>query len=146
MEAEMDREITEGNKVIPIERLVRIYVKIRDAKCELKKVQDAEMRALSDQQDRIAVELKKRAMEAGVNAFKTDAGTASMTTSIRASCSDWDAFGVFLKDQDPIEFLGKSVKSATIRAYMDEHDGGLPPGINIFKEVSVSVKRASSNQ
>lgn len=129
---------------ISLDKLISIYIKIRDAKSELKKKQDAEMQTLTDQQDMIATELKRRAMDADVTAFKTTAGTASMVTSIKASCGDWDAFGEFLKDQDPVEFLGKSVKAATIRAYMDSHDGALPPGINIFKEISVSVRRANS--
>lgn len=128
---------------ISIDRLAAIYIKIRDAKSDLKKRQDEEMRKLTEQQDMIATEFKRRAQAQGVDGFKTKAGTVSMTTSIKASCADWDAFGEFLKDKDPVEYLGKSVKAATIRAYMESHDGNLPPGINIFKEVSVSVRRAS---
>lgn len=134
----------ESQHPMSVDRLVKIYIKIRDAKADLVKQQAEEVKKLSDQQDMIATELMRRALDEGVNGFKTEHGTVTIKSNIKASCADWEVFGEFLKDKDPVEYLGKNVKASTIREYMDNNDGELPPGINIFKESAVSVRRSSA--
>ena len=127
---------------VPIETLVKIFVKIRDAKNAAKKKFEAEAAELEAKLDAIATELKSRAQEQGVDGFKTDYGTVSLVETMKTACADWGAFGEFLKDHDPLEFMEKRISSTAVKTYMKDHEGMLPPGVSIFKEVEARVRRA----
>ncbi len=127
---------------VPIDRLVKIYVKIRDAKAAAAKVFKAEEDKFNEKLSMIATELKARAQAEGVEGFKTDEGTVYLTETMKTSCADWAAFGMFLKDHDPLEFLEKRISSTAIKQYLKDNEGQLPPGVSIFRETEAKVRRA----
>jgi len=127
---------------VPIDTLVKIYVRIRDAKAAAKKEFDAKAVELEGKLLSIAAELKARAQAEGVEGFKTDFGTVFLTETMKTSCADWNAFGEFLKDHDPLEFMEKRISSTAVKEYMKQHEGMLPPGVSIFKEIEARVRRA----
>ena len=128
---------------VPVDRLVKIYVKMRDARSALKKEFEAADEKIELQMKQVGVELKARAQAEGVDGFKTEFGTMYMQETLKTSCADWGIFGEFLKDHDPLTFLEKRVSSTAIKEYMKEHEGELPPGINIFKEIEARVRRGN---
>ena len=127
---------------VPIDKLVKIYVKIRDALSAEKKKYETIEAEFKGQMAMIATELKARAQAEGVEGFRTDFGTVYMSETMKTSCADWSAFGDFLKDHDPLEFLEKRISSTAIKEYMKQTDGQLPPGVSIFKELEARVRRS----
>jgi hypothetical protein len=127
---------------IPIDKLVQIYIKIRDKKTEIKKAFDAEYAKLDEKLSTVATELKSRAQAEGVEGFKSESGTVYLSETMKVTGSDWGAFGQFLKTHDPLEFMEKRISSTAIKAYMKESGGELPPGVSIFKEIEARVRRA----
>ena len=127
---------------VPIDKLVKIYVKIRDALSAEKKKYETIEAEFKGQMAMIATELKARAQAEGVEGFRTDFGTVYMSETMKTSCADWSAFGEFLKDHDPLEFLEKRISSTAIKEYMKQTDGQLPPGVSIFKELEARVRRS----
>lgn len=127
---------------IPIDRLVKIYVKIRDAKSAAQKEFDALKKTFDEKLASIATELKARAQAEGVEGFKTDEGTVYLSETMKTSCGDWNAFGLFLKEHDPLEFLEKRISSTAIKEFMKQNEGQLPPGVTIFKEIEAKIRRA----
>ena len=128
--------------VVPIDKLVKIYVKIRDAKSEKKKAYEAEAAELDAKLAMVATELKARAQAEGVDGFKTEFGTVYLSETMKTSCADWSAFGDFLKTHDPLEFMEKRISSTAVKEYMKQNEGQLPPGVSIFKEIDARVRRA----
>lgn len=129
-------------------KLIQIYVKMRDAKSDIAKRHREELDDISKKMDTISTELKKRIIATGGDGIKSkEFGTASITESIKAGCDDWAEFTRFLKenDHDPLIFLSKSIKSDAVKTYMDEHDGDLPPGVTIFKESKLLVRRPTKS-
>lgn len=139
-----EKQMTEqvAAPVLPIDKLVQIYIKIRDKKAEIKKAFDAEYAKLDEKLSMVATELKSRAQAEGVDGFKSESGTVYLSETMKVSGSDWGAFGQFLKTHDPLEFMEKRISATAIKAYMKETDGQLPPGVSIFKEVEARVRRA----
>lgn len=125
-----------------IETLVKIYVKIRDAKSAAKKEFDKAEEAFNTKLATVATELKARAQAQGVEGFKTEFGTVYMSETMKVSCADWSAFGTFLTGKDPLEYLEKRVSSTAVKEYMKANEGQLPPGISIFKELEARVRKA----
>lgn len=127
---------------IPVNKLVKIYVRIREAKGVKQKAFDAEIKTLDDQMKTIATELKQRAQTEGVNGFKTEHGTVYMATSLKTSCQDWGIFYDWIKANDALDFLERRISSGKVKDFMEAHDGELPPGVNIFKELEARVRKA----
>lgn len=128
--------------IIPLDKLVKIYVKMRDKLGEEKKAYEVIEKDLKEQMAQVATELKSRAIQQGVEGFKTDFGTVYLYESMKVSCGDWSAFSEFLKDHDPLEFMEKRISSTAVKEYMKHTDGQLPPGVSIFKEIEARVRRA----
>ena len=129
--------------VIPVDRLVRIYVKIRDTKSALKKQYEAEAANFDDQMKSISVELRRRAQAEGVDGYKTAAGTVYLATDFKVSCGDWAAFYAWARENDELEMFERRIKAEPIKQYMEEHDGALPPGVSVFKELEARVRRSN---
>jgi hypothetical protein len=127
---------------VPVDTLVKIYVKIRDAKSAAKKEFEKAETAWNEKLALITTELKARAQAAGVEGFKTEFGTVYLSEIMQISCADWGAFGEFLKDKDPLEYMEKRISSTAVKNYMKTSGGVLPPGVNVFREIEARVRRA----
>lgn len=135
-------ENSQSGGAVPIDTLVKIYVKIRDAKAAAKKVFEAEAEKLETKLAMIATELKARAQAQGVDGFKTEFGTVFLSETMKTSCADWSAFGEFLKTHDPLEYMEKRISSTAVKEYMKTNAGQLPPGVNVFREIEARVRRS----
>lgn len=122
-------------------RLVKTYIKMRDAKEEIAARHKEELAELSTNMHKIEVALLEAAIEQHVDGFKTEFGTASLVESMKVSCSDWAVFTDFLKDKDPLDFMEKKLRTSAIKEYMDASEGQLPPGVSVFKENTIRVTR-----
>lgn len=131
--------ITQGK--LPVDRLVKVYVRIREAKAIRQKEVDAEIKILDDQMKAIATELKSRMQAEGVEGYKTDFGTVYSAVDFKTSCQDWGVFYQWIKDEGALDFLERRISSGKVKDYMDANDGALPPGINVFKELQARVRK-----
>ena len=127
---------------VPVDKLVKIYVKIRDAKAAKKKAYEAEAAELDGKLEMVATELKARAQAEGVDGFKTEFGTVYLSETMKTSCADWSAFGEFLKTHDPLEFMEKRISSTAVKEFMKQNEGQLPPGVSVFREIEARIRRA----
>lgn len=125
-----------------VDKMVRVYIKMRDAKEALVAKHKEELKVIEDQMAVIETEFKKMSLENKVSSFKTNHGTATIVENLKASCSDWEIFGEFIRENDPLMFLDKRVKLAGIKDFMDAHEGALPPGVSIYKELGLRITRA----
>lgn len=132
---------------VPMDKLALIRLKIRDRKSELKKEFDAEYARLSEQEKIIGAEFLRRAQEMGVDKFSIEGvATVFFVENTKVSGSDWSAFGEFLKDHDPLEFMEKRVSSTAIKNYMKANEGEVPPGISVFRELETRVRRINEKE
>jgi hypothetical protein len=144
--APMDMSEPTAPPIIPIEKLIKIYVRMRDAKSAWNKVKDAEEKEkFTGPMELIERELLARAQSQGVEGFKTEFGTMYISETVRASGADWGLFTGWLKDidADPLDYLEKRIKVDGIKRFMEANDGALPPGVNIFKKVDANIRRST---
>lgn len=129
-----------------VDKLIDVYVRIRDKRSEIKKAFEDQDGKLKEQLQVVETELMRRAQEQGVTQFKSDHGLAYTTESMKASIADKGAFSTFLRenDIDPLDIMESRVSTRALQDYMDEHEGAVPPGVNTFREKHVRVRRPTA--
>lgn len=127
---------------ITVDRAVKTYVRIRDEKDRLTREYNEKEAGLKAQLEQLELFFAAKAEENGVDGFKTQFGTVFKEEKLTASCADWELFGNWIIEHNEIEMLERRVKHATVKQYMADHDGALPPGVNVFREEKMRVRRA----
>lgn len=126
----------------PIDRAVKAYVRIRDEKDRLTREYNEKEAGLKSQLEQLELFFAAEAKAAGVDGFKTQFGTVFKEEKLTASCADWELFGNWIVEHNEIEMLERRVKHATVKQYMADHGGELPPGVSVFREEKMRVRRA----
>ena len=127
---------------IGLDRLAKVYVKIRDKRAELKAAFDAQDTALKEQATKIEMALLAHMNSTGVQSARTDHGTIYRQEEVKPSASNWDAFYAWIKENDAFDALERRVKKTFVTEYMETHEGALPPGVAVHREFVVRVRRS----
>jgi hypothetical protein len=122
------------------DRLVRVYRKIRDALGEKTKAYEAEVKVLKSQQRQIELELLRRLQARGASQTKTDDGTAFILEVMTSNIADEGVFFPFVLKTGDLDFFQRRISITHLREYMKEHSNAVPPGLNIFKELTINVR------
>lgn len=126
---------------LDLNKLVRVHLKIRDARRELSRQFDDADRDLKVKQVRIETEMLRFLNDSHTNSIKTDAGTVYKQEDIQPSISSDDAFYKWIKENDTFEALEKRVKKTFVTAYMEENKGAVPPGVSVLRSFVARVRR-----
>ena len=129
------------NAVMPMDKLAKIYIKIRTAKQEKTKVYEAELEELVEQLKVISNAMKDQMQAAGVKSVRTDYGTAVLSQKTRYWTGDWDAFKTFVKENDALDLFEKRIAQTNMSKFLEENPGTVPPGLNADSEYVVSVRK-----
>jgi hypothetical protein len=125
---------------VPLDKLVRIYMKMRAKLSEL----DAEVEAIKEQQQVIKNEIKDRMRSVGAKSMKTAHGTVSLTEKTRYYTQDWDSFKRFVIENDAVDLLEKRIAQANMKLFLQENPAMVPPGLNSDTELDVSIRKAAA--
>jgi hypothetical protein len=123
------------------EDVIAGYVKLRDMRAEQRKAWEAEDKLLEEKQDKLEAWLLAKFQEIGSESFKGAAGTAYRQVVTKTSCGDWGNFHAFVGETGRWDFLEKRLSSKAIKEYIDEGNDA-PPGVTLFNEFKVVVRRA----
>lgn len=119
------------------------YLNLRDARSKLRKQFDEQDGALSENQRKLEAVMLDHLNKSGSESIRTQSATFYRQEKIKPAGSDWDALYKWIAENDGFEFLERRIKATAVKEYMDEHDGQLPPGVSVFREYEVRVRRAS---
>ena len=125
---------------VPVDKLVRIYMKMRTAIQDL----DAQIEAIKEQQQAVKNEIKDRMRDTGVKSLRTDHGTVSLMEKTRYYTNDWDSFKKFMVEQDALDLLEKRIAQSNMKLFLEENPGVVPPGLNSDTEFEISVRKPST--
>lgn len=123
-------------------KIVRTYVKIRDARAELKKQFEEKDAALKEQLDALQSALLKICNDTNSNGLKTDFGTVSRTVKQTYFVDDWAPLYEFIEKHKCFDFLQKRVSQKNFDDFFaDNPDIARPSGVRINSEYSITVRR-----
>jgi predicted nuclease with TOPRIM domain len=126
------------------EKLIKAYLKLRDARSELKREYDEKDSELLEKQDRIEAVLLEHAKANNIESMKTRAGTAYLRTKTRYWAPDWESFTKFLSEigQDGYSLVEQRIQQSNFKQFLEEHPDVIPP-VNSDSKISVVVRRSS---
>lgn len=125
-----------------VDRRVDKYVQLRDARAANTKAYEAVDKAFKDCLSAIDASFLADANAQGVKGFKTDKGTVYTEERMQASIADEAVFFDFVRESGDLDFFERRLKVGHLREYAEANDGQMPPGLNIFRELSVKVRRS----
>ena len=125
---------------LPVDKLVRIYMRMRSAIQDL----DAQIESIKEQQQSVKNEIKDRMRGTGVKSLRTDHGTVSLMEKTRYYTNDWDSFKKFMVEHDALDLLEKRIAQSNMKLFLEENPGSIPPGLNSDTEFEISVRKPTT--
>ena len=121
--------------------LVEEYVLLRDKRSEIKKDFDEEDKKVKAQMERREVKLLEMLKAVGAESFRTEHGTAFTQDKVRSNAADWEAYWAWMGENNRSDGVEKRVSQGMISKMLEEGKE-LPPGITIFSEKVVIVRKS----
>jgi hypothetical protein len=123
-----------------VDGVIATYITLRTKKETIEASVKEQVADIKEKMAKLETWIQVKSDETGVKSFKTDAGTAFMSTADYASVGDWDAVMAFVKDNGAWDMLNKAVNKKAVREYVDAN-GAVPSGVNFGTKITVAVRR-----
>ena len=124
-------------------KLVQVYIKIRDAKDIKKKQMEAEIAELEVQLDAVEQELLELCKATGQDGGKTTFGSFTRSVKTRYWTSDWDSMYKFIRKHDAPDLLERRIAQSNFSQFIKENPELMPAGVNVESKYSITVRRAT---
>jgi hypothetical protein len=131
-------------EMIPMDKLARIYRKIKAEIDELTKDYDTKVELLKEKQNTLKFAMKDQMQALGVKTVNTAFGTVSMVQKNRYSTQDWDSFKQFIVEHDAVDLLEKRIAQTNMAQFLADNPGSVPPGLNMFSDFEIRVTKPSN--
>jgi hypothetical protein len=123
-----------------IDDVIRTYVKLRDQKAAVEGEVKERVDQIKGKMAKLEAYLKEQMDAQGLTQFKSDHGTAFLTTTDFANVANWDEVLQFIKDTESYDMLEKRISKTAVRGYMDQHKK-VPPGITYGTKLDVNIRK-----
>ena len=130
-----------SEELIPLDKLAKIYRKLRGKITELTQEYDTKVEVLKSQQDEIKNAMKDQMKALGVTSVRTAEGTVVLSVKTRYSTQDWDEFKKFVLEHEALELLEKRIAQTNMALFLEENPGLVPAGLNSMTEYAISVRK-----
>jgi len=130
-----------SEEAIPIDKLTKIYRKIKAQIDQLTQEYDTQVEVLKASQDEIKFAIKDQMKALGVSSVKTEFGTVSMANKTRYSTQDWDSFKTFIVEHDVVDLLEKRIAQLNMAKFLEDNPGVVPPGLNAFSDFEIRITK-----
>lgn len=127
---------------MPVEKRVKLFIKTRAAKSAAAKEFKDQEAQFNEIMEACENSMLADADKQGITGFTTPFGTTYTAEVAKYSIADDSAFYTFVKDAGDLDFLERRVSSTHVAQWMEQNGGVLPPGLNVFRERVMRVRKA----
>jgi len=124
-------------------KLSEIYLKIRDARAELKEQYEAEDKKLEEQMDVIEAKLLEICKDNDADSIKTPAGTVMRRVATRYWTNDWDSMYNFVREHDAYGLLERRIHQTNMKQFIEENPDKFPPGMLLDSQYKITIRRSN---
>jgi phage host-nuclease inhibitor protein Gam len=128
---------------IDADKLVAVYVKMRDEKERLTREYEAATAAITEQMGVIEQSLLDLCKTNGQDGGKTKHGTFYRTVRTRYWTGDWAAMYNFIRAHDAIELLEQRIHQTNMKQFLTDNPTTFPEGLNVDSRFALTVRRAT---
>ena len=128
---------------VTVDAVIKKYMKLRYQK-------EAVEAEIKERVDKIKADMAK--LEAwmkakldadGLTSFKTEHGTAFLTTTDFANVEDWDAVLRFIREEEAYDMLEKRISKTAVRGYI-EANKEVPPGVKYGTKLDINIRKPTA--
>ena len=131
----------ETKMTVPVEKLVKAYIKIRQKRSELSAKFKEEESKLDSKIDKIKRALLGHCKEHNVESVRTSEGIFFRTVKQRFWTSDWEHMYKFIRTLNVPEFFEKRLNQTSVKQFLQDNPDLIPEGLNVDSEYVVSVRK-----
>ena len=128
---------------ITVDAVIKQYMKLRDKRAALEASVKTEVDKIKGDMTKLEAWLKAKADADGVTSFKTEHGTAFLTTTDFANVENWDEVLRFIREQDAYDMLERRVSKTAVRGYIDANKE-VPPGITYGTKLDINIRKPTA--
>jgi hypothetical protein len=123
------------------DKLVKVYIKMRDKRSVLKAAYEAEDAKIKEDMELIESSLLETCKATGASSISTEHGIAIRTMSTRYWTGDWAQMHKFIRDNDALDLVERRISQLNMKEFLRENPDKLPPGLNVDNKYTVTVRR-----
>ena len=128
-----------------LDQLVKTYLTIRGEREKMESMWKAQDDELKGEQALLEQQMLAVCNESNATSIKTEEGTVIKSLKERFTLSDRDSFNKFVREHDAVELFEARIHQGNFKDFMSEHAGdGLPPGVNVMREFTITVRKPTS--
>jgi predicted metal-dependent phosphotriesterase family hydrolase len=127
---------------ITVDKIVEVYIKIRDARDEARKEADKIEADFASQLEVLEQQMLDVCKSTGATSLKTPHGTVMQSVKKRYWTNDWEKFYAFMFEHNIPELLERRIHQTNIKQFLEENPDMLPLGLNVEAEQSITVRRS----
>jgi hypothetical protein len=120
--------------------VIRTYLKLREQKAAIEAEAKDKVSGIKAKLEKLESFLKAQMDAQGLTSFKSDFGTAFITTTDYANVADWDAVLNFIRENESYDMLEKRVSKIAVRGYI-EANKAVPPGVTYGTKLEINVRK-----
>jgi len=126
---------------IPADKLVSVFIKMRDKRDEISKEMEAKIAEIEEQMELIRRQLLEICKTNGADSIRTKHGTAYRTVKRRYVTNDWDNFYKFMQEHGAMELLERRIHQTNMKQFLEENPDLHPVGLNVDSEFAITIMR-----
>ena len=137
----MSTEDVQAEAAVPVDKLTKVYLKIRDKRAELTAQFEAEDAKLEAQLAQVKRALLDYCKSQNVDSVRTSAGVFYRSLKTRYWTNDWESMNKFILEHGIPEFYEKRLNQTSVKQFLEENPDVLPPGLNVDSEYVITVRK-----
>lgn len=126
---------------VPLEKLVKVYLKMNATLTEKRKAYEEEEQKLKDKMAKVKSALLEYCKAENIDSVKTTEGLFYRTVKTNYWTNDWESMRNFIVENNAVELLHERIHQTNMKQFLEEHPDLHPPGLNVDTEYSITVRR-----
>ena len=126
---------------VDVEKLTRVYTRIRDKRAEISAKFKEEGSALVEQQNTVKQALLDYCAESNIDSVRTAAGLFYRSVKQRYWTSDWESMHKFVLEHEVPELFEKRLNQTHMKQFLEENPDLVPMGLNVDAEYILTVRK-----
>jgi len=128
---------------VTVDTAIGAYMALRKQKEQAEAAVKTQVDEIKAKMAKLEAWIKIQADSQGVTSFKTNHGTAFLTTTDYANVADWDAVLTHIRETGAYDMLEKRISKMAVRGYIEENKI-VPPGVNYGTKLELNIRKPTT--
>jgi S-adenosylmethionine synthetase len=128
---------------VTVDAVIKKYMKLRSQKEAVEAEVKERINQIKADMTKLEAFLKAKMDADGLTSFKSEHGTAFLTTTDFANVDDWDAVLRFIREEGAYDMLERRVSKTAVRGYI-EANKEVPPGVKYGTKLDINIRKPTA--